>query len=206
MGRYSTGAEHVMETQRLELSILRKRLFFECFGKNFEKYGYHKQVISWSNGSKIDIYTCNKKSGLYLILSYTITNRFGEQTYMKYKVQIERKPSNLGAGEVLYFRCPVSNNLCRILYRAYRSDHFKSRKAYKHRLYYPVQMVSRKYLLLERSDNAKDKYYKLPPIRKQTTFKGEPTKREIRKNTLYYKYIELADMADMSFINIFLKR
>lgn len=206
MGRYGTGAINVRAAQRLELRWLRKQLYFKCFGQNFELYGYHKQVITWTDGNKIDIEVRNTKTGLYLILSYTIITRSSEQIYMNYKVQIERVPSNLGAGEVLYFRCPVSNNRCRILYRVYGSHYFKSMKAYKTRIYYPVQMASKNYLLLERRNIALDKYKALPGTRKQTTFKGKPTKRFIKKEALHDKYIELEDLADEYWIKTYLRK
>ena len=205
MGRYSTGAITINSAQRIELSWLKKQFNFKYLGKNFEIYGYNKQAVSWNNGGKIDVEVHNTRDGLFMVLSYVIAAQNGEKTDMVYYVQIELKTSNLGAGKVLYFRCPVSNNLCRTLYRAYGSHYFKSRKAYKHRLYYPVQMASKKYVLFHRLLSASDKLETLPATRKQTTFKGKPTKRYMRDEALFNKYFELENFADGFWLQNFMK-
>ena len=196
MGRYSTGAQTVNAIQRLEISKPKATGYFDFFKKC---YGNHTQRLSWNNGSNINIETHHTKDGSYLILDYSVTdNRTGVKTVMNYKVQIEFKPSNLGKGNVLYFICPVSFKRCRILYRAYGCLYFKAREAYKYRLYYKAQTSSKKYQILDRFETVRDKVETIweSKRRKQTTFKGRPTKYAIKKQHLENRYIELDEMTE----------
>lgn len=197
MGRYSTGAQTVNEIHRLEISKLKAMGYFDFFKRG--QFGSHTQRLSWNNGSVIGIETHHTKGGSYLILNYNvIDNRTGTKTAMYYKVQIEFKPSNLGKGYVLYFICPLSFRRCRILYRAYGCQYFKAREAYQYRLYYPAQTSSKKYQMLDRFDTVRNKVEKIwqTKKRKQTTFKGKPTKQAIRKKNLENKYFELDEMTE----------
>lgn len=196
MGRKSTGAQTVNAIQRLEISKLKAMGYFEFFKRG---HGNHTQRMSWSDGSKIGIETHHTKDGSYLLLNYNvIDNRTGAKTEMYYKVQIEFKPSNLGKGYVLYFICPVSFKRCRILYRAYGSQYFKAREAYQYRLYYTAQTSSKKYQLIDRFETVRNKVEKIwqTKKRKQTTFKGKPTKQAIRKKKLENKYFVLDEMTE----------
>lgn len=191
MGRYSTGATTVNAAQRIEMSYLIKRGYFSCFGK---QYGSHTQQMSWTDSSSIGVETVHKPNETYLRLYYTITdNRTGEKTEMDYKVFIEYKPSNLGKGSVLYFRCPVSNKRCRILYRAYGSQYFKAKEAYKNRLYYTTQLSSKNYLPFDQYREAEAKYDRLIQSKKrqQTTFKGKRTKHNLKVDALDLKVTRL---------------
>jgi hypothetical protein len=191
MGRYSTGATTVNAAQRIEMSYLIKRGYFSCFGK---QYGSHTQQMSWTDSSSIGVETIHKPNETYLRLYYTITdNRTGEKTEMDYKVFIEYKPSNLGKGNVLYFRCPVSNKRCRILYRAYGSQYFKAKEAYKNRLYYTTQLSSKNYLPFDQYREAEAKYDRLIQSKKrqQTTFKGKRTKHSLKVDALDLKVTRL---------------
>ncbi len=206
MGRDSTGAQTVNSIQRLEISKLKAMGYFDFFKRG---HGSHTQRMSWSDGSVIGIETHHTQDGSYLILNYNvIDNRTGTKTAMNYKVQIEFKPSNLGKGSVLYFRCPVSKKRCRILYRAYGSQHFKAREAYQNRLYYTAQTSSKKYQIIDRFTNVRDKVEKIweSKKRKQTTFRGKPTKQAIRKKKLENRYFELDEMTEnFMMANIFKK-
>ena len=190
MGRYSTGATTVEVAQRIEMSYLIKRGYFSCFS---EQYGSHTQQLSWTDSSSIGVETVHKPNETYLRLYYTITDRTGEKTEMDYKVFIEYKPSNLGKGNVLYFRCPISNKRCRILYRAYGSQYFKAKEAYKFRLYYAAQKVSKTYLILDRKFAAEAKLEKLirQKKRNQRTFKGKLTKHSLKVDALDLKVTRL---------------
>lgn len=64
----------------------------------------------------------------YLELEYTHDGR-----PLKYKVQLEFFPSNLGIGEVVYFTCPSTSNRCRKLYLYH--GYFVSRHAIKYGCY-----------------------------------------------------------------------
>lgn len=198
MGRFSTGASTVNGAQRLELRWLINQGYIKCFGKNFELYGYHKQSIAWTNGNKINIEVHNYPNGMYLLLDYTITKRSGEQVYMNYKVHLCRKPANLGRGEVFYMVCPVSGNLCRILYREYGSHYFKSYKCYKKglRLYYEAQQVSKKYLAFDQFRTKEEQLQKLVKKRDQERYKGKPTKRYLKTLQVEKQYNQLSDLTE----------
>lgn len=197
MGRNSTGAQTVNAIQRLEISKLKALGYFDYFKRG--QYGSHTQRMSWSNGSVIGIETHHTPESSYLILDYNVTdNRTGVKTVMKYKVQIEFKPSNLGKGFVLYFICPVSFRRCRILYRAYGSQYFKAREAYKNRIYYEAQKNSKQYRLIDRFNTVR---YKVESIceskkRNQTTFKGKPTKQSLKFESLIKKYERLDELSE----------
>ncbi|MDO9154161.1 MAG: hypothetical protein Q7U47_10780 [Paludibacter sp.] len=190
MGRYSTGATTVNAAQRIEMSYLIKRGYFKCFA---DKYGSHTQSMKWTDESSISIETVHKSNETYLRLYYTITSHHtGEKTEMDYKVFIEFIPSNLGKGNVIYFICPVSFKRCRILYRAYGSQYFKARGAYKYRLYYPAQTSSKKYQILDRFNTIKNKVEKWQnKKRMQTKFKGKPTKKAIKFEKLNQRYFDI---------------
>ncbi len=91
--------------------------------------------------------------GLSLELDYTKTIE-GEKRKINYKIQSETLSSNLGKGEIYYFVCPFSFKRCKVLYMGYGSLYFKSRKAYRHRIYYASKLSS--YL-----DKHNDKYWSL---------------------------------------------
>lgn len=196
MGRNSTGAQTVNAIQRLEISKLKAMGYFDFFKRG---YGHHTQQISWSDGSIIGIETHRTPNDSYLILNYKVTDhRTSEIIEMYYKVQIEFKPSNLGKGYVLYFICPLSFRRCRILYRAYGSQYFKARQAYKYRLYYKAQTSSKKYQIFDRFETVRTKVETIweSKKRKQTTFKGKPTKQAIRNKKLLKRYIELDELSE----------
>lgn len=205
MGRYSTGAKNIYKVQRIELRSLIKQFDFKSLWHGFKIYGYNKQILTWQNGSKVVVVVSNTINGLYMNLDYLFTTSNGEKTRMNYNVKIERKPSNLRAGEVLYFCCPVTNNLCRILYRAYGSEYFKCRKAYKKRLYYPAQMASKRYMLFTRMMEMEEKLNELSVTRNQPTFRGKLTKRQKRKEALFNKFDKLESMADTRWFKNFMK-
>src|SRR5690606_5372971 len=89
-------------------------------------------ISHWSKGER------------FIRLVYTLTD-YSTKDKIKYdyKINLVSVKSNLGKGEILYFECPVTKNRCRILYMAYGSHIWKSRKAYRNRLYYPSQIYSK---------------------------------------------------------------
>ncbi len=122
-------------------------------------------------------------------VTYTDT---GEKKSFGYKIEIVGVPSNLGRGELLYFICPVTGEKCRVLYKAYGSDTWQSRKAYFRPIYYDLQQCSKldryntKYWILERelTDICKK--------RTNSTYRGNKTKTAIR-NEKRYKELEHMD-------------
>ncbi len=187
MGRRSTGAYTTGEVKRIELSYLLKQGFII---KDKRTTG----VLSWTNTNcTISIETCYQENEKYIELSYTTTNKNdGTKKVFNYKIDIVAIPSNLGNGEVLYFVCPVSGNRCRILYKAYSSDIWKSRDAYQNRIYYSLQQCSKldryntKYWILEK------RLTKHPMKKVNETYRGITSKTAI-KNQCMWREMERMD-------------
>jgi len=144
MGRYSTGSVTTSEAIRIELSYLLK-------------HGYIKKgqiiyaTLNWTNGSNISIQSNFTVDCPYIRLIYNNTNYCtGEVTEHDYKIYFTSIPSNLGKGEVVYFLCPDTFHMCRILYKCYGSPIWKSRYAYLHRIYYQSQISSKLHYYIDR--------------------------------------------------------
>ncbi|GAB3330164.1 hypothetical protein GCM10027299_34590 [Larkinella ripae] len=143
MGRNSTGIYTTNNALAIKLSFLIKEDFFI---KDKEVYG----ELSWTNQignivAKIAIRTNYTTGGKPCMkISYKVRNSIsGQISHRDEFVYLESLPSNLGKGAVLYFICPDSGNLCRVLYRAYESPIWKSLKSYNERIYYPIQISSK---------------------------------------------------------------
>jgi hypothetical protein len=179
MGRWSTGAATTAEALRIELSYLLK--------SGILKKGCEiASSLQWTNGSTIQIETSyNTQAGNYIRLIYTQTDREGNKTDHDYKIYLTTVPSNIGKGEVLYFQCPESGKNCRILYMAYGCPIWKSKAAYKNRIYYQSQVSSK-------MNYSNDRYWELnreiekmyKSRRKQLTYKGKPTRFALRLEQL----------------------
>lgn len=179
MGRPYTGSATVYSSPRLELSRLRKARFFT---PNAEVRGQW----TWSNGDAVGIVTNWKDAEVFMELSYTWTHPTeGTKHEIRQRFDMVSKPSNLGRGHVLYFCCPYTFRLCRVLYRAYHARDFRSRWGFSYRLYYPAQVCGKLdrwnqlYWDTERAlDGMKGK-------RKPGTHLGRPTKRAMRRQRLW---------------------
>jgi len=137
MGRWSTGAVTTKEVARIELGYLLKNGFIK---RDQHIYG----TLSWTNGSNISFETNLSGENRFIRLHYNNTNSYtDEKTNHDYKIYLTSIPSNLGKGEVLYFVCPVTGRRCRILYKCYGSLIWKSRFAYRYRIYYHSQVCSK---------------------------------------------------------------
>ena len=181
MGRYRTGIYTTDQSLKVDLSYLLKSGILK---KNHSYTG----SLSWHTPNdpdlgSIQIQTRYTDKEAWIRMVYTNTNiKSGVATRHDYKVYLERVKSNLGKGEVLYMICPESGQRCRILYCAYGSQIWKSREAYTHRIYYGCQAVSK----LEYSNTRywdidyKQEKTKRQKLRKQTQYKGQPTKRYIK--------------------------
>lgn len=165
MGRPSTGVMSTTEADTLNISVLVK-------GGAIKKGEELSGSINFPSGSSVSFRSKYTAEEIYLELSY----KAGENN-RKERIELATLPSNLGKGEILYFVCPVRYELCRILYRAYNSETWKSREAYRNRIYYPLQLHAK-----VGRENSRYWYYerKLEHLYKQRQsyyFKGRPTKR-----------------------------
>lgn len=180
MGRSSTGAIHHFTALKLSMTYI-----LNCTSKNSEVLN---RVVSWNvNGEpsgKISYDVSLKEENRYLRLKYIHTDWHGEKHNIDYIIRIIGVPSNLGKGENLYFVCPISHKLCKILYSCYWSKYFMSRGAYNHRIYYTSQIFSKK-------DRVNNRYFELDKTLEglnekqiKSHYKGEETKLQKRINRL----------------------
>ncbi len=73
---------------------------------------------------------------------------------MDYDIKIIGVPSNLGKGQNLYFECPVSGKMAKILYYCIKTHRYISREAYPQRIYYESESKSKlDRLWAQNSDN-----------------------------------------------------
>ena len=172
MGRFSTGAITTGEAVRLELSFLLKE------GK-IQKGCKIQGSLAWNNGSSISFESCYQEEEKYIRLYYTLTRPTGEEYKLDYKIQFTTIPSNLGRGEIIYFVCPISGRRARILYRAYGSHYFKSRLAYRKRIYYAYQKCQKNFYDTERYFKLEKQIEALPKGRK-SHYRGKDTRHQQR--------------------------
>jgi hypothetical protein len=169
MGRDATGIDYTTTAPRLELSVLLKAGYFRdratCSG------GW-----SWSNGERAEVVTARTGPNAHL----DITTHLSQGGQVHERIYMHGVRSNLGRGWVLYFICPRTGKLCRILYRAYHSTMWRSREAFSYRLYYPQQAESGWGRYLTREGRVSAKLERLYSMRATTTCKGKPTRRALR--------------------------
>ena len=188
MGRPYTGAATVYSSPRLELSRLLKVGYFT---KGAEVSG----SWTWTNGDAVRILTKRKGAEVYMELSYTWTHpHTGAAEDVRQRFDMVSKPSNLGRGEVLYFRCPQTGRACRNLYRAYHARTFRSRWGFSYRLYYPGQLCGKldrwntRYWDLERHMEGMERK------RRPGTYRGKPTKRAKRRERLVNEWERMEEL------------
>jgi hypothetical protein len=175
MGRYGNYPTTIEDCKTISISKLKEW--------NYLTYGKKSGVISWSTNnvvhSRISIEVTFTDEQKFIVLDYKTNDE-----NIRYKVKIECLPSNLGKGEVYYFRCPNTHKLCRKLY--FLSGYFLHRTAFRN-LMYQKQLESKKnrklFKIFDASfvpDEVYDERYK--PYFK-THYKGKPTKRYLRLQT-----------------------
>lgn len=175
MGRDWTGARTSNDSKEIDLTFLLKH-------KYIVKNAIVTGILSWGDGNcRVGIetsYRTGKDS--YIRLYYTIVTENKKETQYDYKIDLIEVNSNLGKGKVLYMCCPQSGRSCRKLYLAYNSHIWKARQAYKSRLYYPIQVVSK-------NDRANSRYWQLDrqikkAYQERSTYQynGQMTKRALR--------------------------
>lgn len=180
MGRHSTGAQTIGQALRIELSYLLKQGYIK------KGYGY-TGLMSWNNGSNISVKTLYTDKEKYVQLTYS-----NKSNHFDYKIELITIPSNLGKGELLYFVCPVTYKPCRILYLAYNSEIFKSRSAYKNRIYYDQQIDSKLNRHINRYFELEKRLEKHTTKIKKTHYKGNKT-RTLKKFERLQTSIEKED-------------
>lgn len=188
MGRHSTGSATTSGAMRIELSYLLKKGYIK---KDCTITG----ILSWTNDSRISIESCFTESQKYIRLSYTTTyHNTGEKKDFDYKIYFSTIPSNLGKGEVVYFICPSTGRKARILYKCYGSDIWKSRFAYKKRIYYYSQTQSKHSYNNTRYWEIEKEIEKLYTQNKKKKYRGIKTNWLKRANRLEEKKVYHDDL------------
>lgn len=181
MGRYSTGAITTGGAIRIELSYLLKHGYIV-------KGSYITGTLYWTNGSNIWIESDFTREFPFIRLKYQNTNGYtNEITQHDYKIYFTSVPSNLGKGRVLYFLCPSTNHRCRILYKCYGSQIWKSRYAYQYRIYYQSQISSKLHHYIDRYFETEKKLKQLYSQIAKSHYQGEKTALQRRVERLEYK-------------------
>lgn len=98
-----------------------------------------QDTLSWTRAGRHSgsITVVTDADNKFVELSYSINRR-----PISYRVNLESVPSNLGKGEVWYFRCPATGKRCRTLYEY--GDYFYSRHVF-HKPLYSSQIVSKSF-------------------------------------------------------------
>jgi len=187
MGRPSQGRVTTNGTCRLKLGSLLKRGIIKK-GCNVEVPEY-----SWtSHGQQIRsvrLETLYTDSEAWVQVEYIRTDTTtGTREHVEQRIEMDRVPSNLGRGEVLYFMCPRTGNRARVLYMAHGSKHFLSRTAYTPRIYYATQLSSRYQLHNDKFWTLDRKLDALEGIRRPGTYNGKPTKRAQRMERTWQQW------------------
>jgi len=121
----------------------RRRMYPDCFDEacqiaitDFRRLGYMKPQtrssgsFSWTRAGHYSAsigFTVDTREG-FVQLEYVVRD-----VAMSYRIELERRSSNLGKGHVWYFICPKTERRCRILYGI--GDYFLSRHAYPAAMY-----------------------------------------------------------------------
>lgn len=175
------------EVKRIDLGYLLRNKFIE---KGKTKFF----TLSWTNDNNISVFSKYTKEEQFIKLSYTNSDYWtNEKTEHDYKIQIALVPSNLGKGYVPYLVCPVSGLRCRILYKAYGSEIWKARKAYKKTIFYESQ-TSSKY------SRYNDEYWRLEKeikrLRNQKRWQTHYKRKETRRYKRYKRLLQRQREAD----------
>lgn len=180
MGRNKTGAITTGEAFRIKISHLLKSGYL-VRGKVTEgRLVWNSQYEE--NTASICIHCSYPLEGpIEIRLKYQSTKgQAGEAEVHNELIRVDRLPSNLGKGEVLYFTCPQKGHRCKILYLCYGSTIWKSREAYKNRIYYPSQKASDLNYHNERYWQLEEQIERLKGKRGPGSYCGNPTKRAKR--------------------------
>lgn len=134
-------------------------------------------TLTWSSRGEqtgsISITVSTFEGNEYLQLKYNFRDEPRE-----YKIRLIRKPTNLGIGEMWFFRCPSTGKLCRKLYSI--GGYFLHREAFKG-CFYEKQIQSKHARFLEKNLGSyfgSDKLYEAKYKKHlKKTYAGKPTKK-----------------------------
>ncbi len=172
MPRYPNFPTTTDETQRLELSVLRRL--------NLLRPGHFNKTLTWSSrGEKTGeiglVSHIDPEGGSFLHLSYIIN---GEKKY-HYPVELESVPSNLpgSGGHRWYMVCPVTGRRATVLYLRSGTGMFAHREAFTgSRLYYDSQLEPKRFRGMGSYFAAEREWESEYRKGRKTHYRGKPTR------------------------------
>lgn len=173
MPRYSNLPTLYDEALQINISKLKE---WGYLMPNIQRAG----TLNWSRRGQqtgsISIVISTFEGNEYLKLKYNFRDEPRE-----YKIRLVRKPTNLGIGEMWFFRCPSTGKLCRKLYSI--GGYFLHREAFKG-CFYETQIRSKYARFLDARFGA---YYKADSLYLEAgkkhlkkTYAGKPTKKYLK--------------------------
>jgi hypothetical protein len=137
-------------------------------------------TLTWSlrgeQTGSISIVVSTLEGNEYLQLKYNFRDEPRD-----YKIRLVRKPTNLGIGEMWFFRCPSTGKLCRKLYLI--GGYFLHREAFKG-CFYETQIRSKYGRFLDSNYRAYFKadslYLEAGKKHLKKTYAGKPTKKYLK--------------------------
>ena len=184
MGRYSTGVWTIYDGSQINISDLVRQGVIQRGQANFVSWVWKENGVAKRDIRILAVYL---NSAQYVRFIYTLTRKNGEKVEVDYEIELIERPSNLGVGKVLFFKCPVSQKPCRKLYLSYDSTIFKSQKAYQNRIYYPSQQSAKRSRSNDQYWHFKNQIEQLSKGRVVEVYAGKTTKRAARINRLSEK-------------------
>ncbi|MFT3908058.1 MAG: hypothetical protein QM737_01420 [Ferruginibacter sp.] len=110
----------------------------------------------------------------YIDLKYEANDDSG---FIECRIDIVAVKSNLPCGgNCLFFLCPKTGTRCRILYLCDKTNLYVSREAFENRLYYPLQIIGKRFRLDMRSDLNDEKLLEAFFNLKRQTYLGKKTR------------------------------
>lgn len=188
MGRRSTGAWSVYDALRLDI---------KGFLEHFKSGEDRSLIVHWGEKHSIRAKVCNSCTMPSLELSFLFGGE-PDRVEVNQVILVDSVPSNLGRGEIHYWRCPYTGERVKYLYSAYGAGRFMSRRAYEMRglrLYYPNQLSSKLYRLNQRYFALEERVIpQLRAKRKRKTYAGKPTKQQLALDKAYRELERIDEM------------
>lgn len=161
-----------------------------------EKDQHKGGLLSWSTGGNVTGEITFRVNTYFEPYQMTLEYNFRNEPRC-YPVSIVKQPSNLGKGEVLFFVCPKTGQLCRKLYSI--GGYFYHRNAFKGTMY-ESQTQSKKMRFFEKRFGAlcdKEQIHKQVFSKHlKKTYRGKPTKKYLKLSALIER-IERADLLEL---------
>ena len=141
MGRHKKGISKINEMCCLDYSYLTKyKLICNSSISNTLTWCKDGLIYDQIVLENINDVLSNKKQ---IKLTFCIAEADGNLLLKDQIIEFIEIDSNLGLGRITFFKCPITGQKCRKLYKAKNSTIWRCRNAFENRLYYPLQLCSK---------------------------------------------------------------